>query len=98
MTWTLFSLSIGEVGGGRRGWSLADPLHVAVDGDLAHLDDLAALDHDEPSPVGRPMVLARERKRRGDAPRVEILQALERLPDRLPGGVRPGPLDRLHGE
>src|SRR6266852_7439882 len=44
---------------------LADPFHVAVDGDLADLDDLAALDLDEPRAIGRPMVLVGIGERRG---------------------------------
>src|SRR5712664_1852970 len=53
MTWMLFSRSIPPSG------SLADPLHVAVHGDLAHRHHLAALDLHQARPVGRPMVLAR---------------------------------------
>src|SRR5438128_6398976 len=65
--------------------SLADPFHVAVDGHLAHRHDLASLDHDEPRAVGRPVVLARVRERRGDPPGVELPQALERLLEGLAG-------------
>src|SRR5262249_57121524 len=78
--------------------SLADPLHVAIDGDLAQLDDLAALDLHEARAVGGPMVLAAVRERRGDAPRVEVLQALERLSHRVAGRVGARALDGLDRE
>src|SRR5262245_65145415 len=94
MTWMLLSWSIKRV----RSPSLPDPLHVAVDRDLANLGDLAVLDQDQPRAVGRPMVLARERERRRDAPRVEVLQRLERLLHGLARGIGAGALDRLHGQ
>src|SRR5215472_7368647 len=93
MTWTSRILSIESVDR-----SLPDPLHVAIDGDLAHLDELAVLDHDEPGPVGGPMIFARKGERRRDPPGVEVPEALERLLDRLPGGIGASPLDRLGGE
>src|SRR5438445_596387 len=65
--------------------SLPDPLHVAVDGYFAHRHDLAALDQDEPGAIGRPMVFARIGEGRGDAPRVELVQGLQRFLDRLAG-------------
>src|SRR5262245_3471076 len=71
--------------------SLPDPLHVAVDGDLAHLHDLAVLDHDEPRPVGRPVILARVGERRGQTPGVEVLETLQRLLDRLACRIRARP-------
>src|SRR5262249_36672945 len=108
MTWMLFSRSIGRgsfpspprsPAAGERGatLSLADPLHVAVDGDLAHLHDLAVLDHDEPPPVGRAMVLGRVGEGWRQPPGVEVLEGLERVLDRFTGRVRPRPLDRLGG-
>src|SRR2546426_12697491 len=87
MTWILFSFSIRP--------SLPDPLHVALDGNLAELRDLAVLDHDEPGTVGRPMVLVGVGEGRRQAPGVEVLEVLECLLDRLAGWVRPRPLDRL---
>src|SRR2546427_11777761 len=111
MTWILFSLSMTPPSspltsspftlpppprrGRRNGISLPDPLHVALDGDLAHLRDLAVLDHDEPGTVGRPMVLVGVGEGRRQAPGVEVLEGLQRLLDRLAGRVRPRPLDRL---
>src|SRR5713226_574844 len=77
--------------------SLADPLHVAVDRHLAYLHDLAVLDHDEPRPVGRPMVLVRIRERRGEPPGVELPQGLQRLLDRFARRHVAAALDRLDG-
>src|SRR5713226_1439942 len=91
MTWILFSRSI------RPSPLLADPLHVALDRNLAHWHHLAALDHHEPRPIRRPMVLAGIGERRGQAPRVELFQALQGPLDRLPGRSIPGPLDPLDG-
>src|SRR5713226_6693698 len=74
---------------------LADPFHVALDGNLAHLDDFAVLDLDEPRSVSRPMVLAGIGEGRGEAPRVELLEALEGVLHRLARRVWPGALDRF---
>src|SRR6266849_5265656 len=68
---------------------LADPLHVALDGDLADLDDLAALDLDESRAVGRPMVLVGIGEGRGEPPRVELLEALEGVLHHFARRVRP---------
>src|SRR6266567_7393678 len=109
MTWILFSRSIEAAlfpltllpltlpspprRGRGRARSLPDPFHVALDGDLTHLHDLAALDHDEPRPVGRSMVFGGVGEGRCQPPVLEVLQSLQCLLDRLAGRVRPRPLD-----
>src|SRR4029453_10128433 len=92
MTWTLFSRSIVP----NRSL-LADPLHVTLHRDLAHEGDLAVLDQDQTGAVGGAMVLVGIGERRGDAPRVPLLEALERVLHALAGRIRPGPLDGLGG-
>src|SRR5262245_38399336 len=100
MTWMLFSRSIAPFRSVT--WRpppaadlLADPLHVAIDRDLAHRYDLAALDHDEPRAVGGPMVLVRVGERRRHPPGVELPQGLERVLDRFASEVGAGALDGL---
>src|SRR4029450_1393215 len=92
MTWTLFSRSIVP-----KRVLLTDPLHVALHRHLAHEGDLAGLDQPQAGAVGGAMVLVGVREGRGDAPRVPLLEALERVLHALAGRVGPGPLDGLGG-
>src|SRR5919109_2948403 len=93
MTWTLLSRSIAPAAARL----LADPLHVTLHRDFLHGHDLALLDHDETRPVGRTMILARVGEGRRDAPRVPLLEGLQRLLHALAREVRARALDGFGG-